>query len=76
MIKPVITVTIAGVAILHAVLFWFVPRLTRHDLFSLSLWLPDFGTIRKASPFSATTGPNSCSSARWRSRRSLPVSHG
>jgi len=42
MIKPVITVTIAGVAILHAVLFWFVPRLTRHDLFFAVTVAPGF----------------------------------
>ena len=31
--RIIIAITIGGVAILYAVLFWFMPRLTRHDLY-------------------------------------------
>ena len=33
MVRLVITFTIGGIAILNAVLFWFMPRLTRRDLY-------------------------------------------
>ena len=36
------TITIAGVGILHALLFWFLPRLTRQDLFFAVTVAPGF----------------------------------
>jgi uncharacterized membrane protein len=42
MIHLVIAITIGGIAILNAVLFWFVPRLTRPDLYFAVTVAPDF----------------------------------
>jgi uncharacterized membrane protein len=38
----IIAVTIGGLAILYAVLFWFMPRLTRHDLYFAVTVTPGF----------------------------------
>jgi len=40
--RIIIGITIGGVAILYAVLFWFMPRLTRHDLYFAVTVTPGF----------------------------------
>ncbi len=42
MVRLVITFTIGGIAILNAVLFWFMPRLTRRDLYFAVTVAPAF----------------------------------
>src|SRR6266446_5455909 len=42
MVHLVITFTIGGIAILNAVLFWFMPRLTRRDLYFAVTVAPAF----------------------------------
>ena len=40
--RIIIATTISGVAILYAVLFWFMPCLTRHDLYFAVTVTPGF----------------------------------
>ena len=42
MIPLIISVTISAIGILNAVLFWFMPRLTRHDLYFAVTVAPGF----------------------------------
>ena len=42
MVRPVIMFTIGGIAILNAILFWFMPRLTRRDLYFAVTVAPAF----------------------------------
>jgi uncharacterized membrane protein len=42
MVRLVITFTIGGIAILNAILFWFMPRLTRRDLYFAVTVAPAF----------------------------------
>src|SRR5262245_4350721 len=40
--RIIIAITIGGLAILYAVLFWFMPRLARHDLYFAVTVTPGF----------------------------------
>jgi uncharacterized membrane protein len=42
MVNLIVTITIAGIAVLNAVLFWFMPLLTRHDLYFAVTVAPGF----------------------------------